>query len=63
MPQPEADHCQGMSTWCEKAHRAELAATCSCLPYRFLAEVLGLLEYKHDARSAIILDYAAAIIE
>jgi hypothetical protein len=33
------------------------------LPCRFLAEATGLLEYKHDARSAITLDFVAAILE
>jgi hypothetical protein len=33
------------------------------LVYRFLAEALGLPEYKHDARSAITLDLVAAMLE
>lgn len=32
-------------------------------PCRFLAEVLGLQEYRFDARSAVRLDYASYALE
>jgi hypothetical protein len=30
-----------------------------CFPYRFLAEALGLQDFKHDFRVSVQLDYAA----
>lgn len=54
-----------MSTGMQRALGTHLLLTESlhAVTCRFLAEALDLLEYKHDARSAITLDFAAAMLE